>query len=240
VAKLPRAPRSRPILTPDAVLGELTVLPPGTELVRIYYAGGPHPGGWKRFRAFGPTDARFDHHESPPAISPTRAILYAGTDFTTAVAEAFQRTRVIDVAAGEPYLAILRTSRPIRLLDLRSDWPTRAGASQELGSGCHASARNWSRAIYEDLITVEGIVWHSSMHHGGDAYALYERAENAFEASPVTNLAMATRGLALPLAHAAGALRYGLVLGPGRPAWTPRPAHGFTPAPGRSVLRRRP
>lgn len=240
MAKLPRAPRSRPVLAPDPALGEVALLAPGTELVRIYYATGPHPGGWKLFRAFGPTDARFDHQEAPPAVSSTRAILYAATDFTAAVAEAFQRTRVIDVAAGDPYLAILRTSRPIRLLDLRSDWPTRAGASQELGSGSHASARNWSRAIYEDLETIEGIVWHSSMHHGGDAYALYERAEKAFDPSPVTNLALATRGLTLPLANAAGALRYGLVLGPGMPAWMPRSAAGFTPIPGRRILRRRP
>lgn len=238
MAKLPRAPRSRPVLAPDPALGEVALLAPGTELVRVYYAAGPHPGGWRLFRAFGPTDARFDHQEAPPTISPTRAILYAATDFTTAIAEAFGRTRVIDVAAGDPYLAILRTSRPIRLLDLRSDWPTRAGASQELGSGSHASARNWSRAIYEDLDAIEGIVWHSSMHHGGDVYALYERAEKAFDPSPVTNLPLATRGLTLPLANAAGALRYGLVLGPGRPAWMS--ASGFAPAPGRRVHRRRP
>lgn len=145
-------------------------------------------------------------------MSPDRAILYAAGDLTTAVAEAFQRAGVIDVITGDPYLAILRTSRPMAVLDLRSDWPTRTGASQALASGSRASARNWSRAVWEDHPAVEGIAWHSSMHHDGTALALYERAADALEPDPVTNLALATRGLAFPLAHAADALGFGLVL----------------------------
>jgi hypothetical protein len=145
-------------------------------------------------------------------VSPDRAILYAAGDLTTALAEVFQRTGVIDVVTGDPYLAILRTSRSVSLLDLRSDWPTRAGASQALASGSHAGARNWSRAIWEDHPAVEGIAWHSSMHHDGIACALYERAADALEADPVTNLTLATKGLALPLAHAADLLGFGLVL----------------------------
>lgn len=212
MARLPRAPRSRPVLAPDPARGELIVLPSGTEIVRVYFAGGPHPGTWRGFRPFGPTDARFDHHVPPRALSRDRAILYAAGDLTIAVAEVFQRTGVIDVLTGDPYLAILRTSRPVALLDLRSDWPTRAGASQALASSSHASARSWSRSVWEDYPTVEGIAWHSSMHHDGTAYALYERAADALEADPVTNLALATKGLALPLTHAADLLGFGLVL----------------------------
>ena len=188
------------------------MLPAETELVRVYFAGGPHPGTWRQFRRFGPTDARFDHHDPTRQTSPDRAILYAAGDLTTAIAEVFQRTGVIDVRTGDPYLAILRTSRPIPLLDLRSDWPTRAGASQALGSGSHASARGWSRAVWEDHPAVEGIAWHSSMRHDGTAYALYERAADALEADPVANLTLGTNGLALPLAHAADLLGFGLVL----------------------------
>ena len=213
MARLPRAPRSRPVLAPDPARGELIVLPSGTELVRVYFAGGPHPGNWRQFRPFGPTDARFDHHVPPRATSPDRAILYAAGDLTTAIAEVFQGTGVIDVLTGDPYLAILRTARPITLLDLRSDWPTRAGASQALASGSHASARSWSRSVWEDHPSVEGIAWHSAMHHDGTAYALYERAADALETDPVTNLPLAMKGLALPLTHAADLLGFGLVLG---------------------------
>jgi hypothetical protein len=212
VAGLPRAPRSRPVLAPDPARGELIVLPPGTELVRVYFVGGPHPSAWRGFRSFGPTDARFDHHDPPRTLSRDRAILYAAGDLTTAVGEVFQRTGLIDVCTADPYLAILRSARPITMLDLRSDWPTRAGASQALTSGSHASARNWSRAVWEDHPTVEGIAWHSSMHHDGTAYALYERAADALEADPVTNLTLATRGLELPLTHAADLLGFGLAL----------------------------
>ena len=119
---------------------------------------------------------------------------------------------MIDVVTDDPHPAVLRTARPIQLLDLRSDWPTRDGASQALASGSHASAPNWSRAIWEDLPEVDGIAWHSSMRHRGTAHALYVRGADALEADPVTNLTLATKGLALPLTHAADLLGFGLVL----------------------------
>ena len=50
------------------------------------------------------------------------------------------------------------------------------------------------------------------MHHQGTADGLYERASDAMEADPVTNLPLATKGLSLPLAHAADLLGFGLVL----------------------------
>jgi hypothetical protein len=203
----------RPIQAPDPTRGEILVLPAATEVVRIYFAGGPHPVDWNQFRDWGPSKARFDHHIEPPGDADDgRAILYAGSDLLTCVGEVFQRTRQVDVVAGEPYYAMLRIRRPIRLLSLHSDWPTRAGASQALSSGIHASARAWSRAIWEDLPDVEGIAYPSSMVHGGSNYAFYERAAGAFEPDPVFNLVLAHRGLRAPLRNAANALNYGLVL----------------------------
>ena len=233
MARLPRIPRSRPLLAPEESRGEVTLLAAGTELARIYFAGGPHPGGWNAFRRYGPTSARFDHHLPPPRSHPDRAILYAASDLTTAAAEVFQDTGTIDIASGEPYLAIVRLRRPIRLLSLRSNWPTRAGASQALASGSHASARGWSIAIHEDLADIEGLEFDSSMNRGGVNYALYERAEDALELAPVANIPLTHRGLRPALRHVAVDLGFDLALpkaatstlGPGgglaRPVRTP-------------------
>lgn len=212
MAKLPRHPL-RPLPRPEAGRGEVYVLKSGTEIARVYFVGGSHGGTWNGFRSWGPVArSRFDHQEPPTHECPNKAVLYAGDRLTTAVAEVFQATRVVDVIADEPYLASLRLVREVRLLDMRSDWPTRAGASQKIGSGAYKSCHNWSRAIWEELTTIEGIAWDSSMHHGGTCYAFYERARDAFDKAPAANLPLTTRGLETPLANAADRLGYGLVL----------------------------
>jgi hypothetical protein len=212
VARLPRSPRTRPVLAPDEALGEIRLLSAGTPLTRIYFAGGTHPGAWNQFRHWGPTSARFDHQLPPPADQPDRGILYAGSDVTTACGEVFQESGFIDVSSAEPYLAVFRLRRSVRLLSLRSNWPTRAGASQALAGGIHASARGWSIAIWEDLDDIEGIEFDSAMNRGGIGYALYERAEDALEELPASNNPLTHRGLRNPLRNAAVSLNYGLAL----------------------------
>lgn len=141
-----------------------------------------------------------------------RGILYAASDLITALAECFQDLGVIDTVSGSPYLAIVRLKRPGTLLSLRSDWPTRAGASQALATGSHASGRGWSTAIYEDLPQIEGLEFDSAMHREGVNYALYERAESALEALPTVNIPLTHRGLRPVLRNAAAELNFGLAL----------------------------
>jgi len=140
--------------------------------------------------------------------------MYAASDITTACGEVFQDSRFIDVTSDDPYLAGFRLRRPVRLLSLRSNWPTRAGASQALASGIRSSARGWSIAVWEDLRDIEGIEYDSAMNRGGTNYALYERAENAVEPAPVSNNPLTHRGLRMVLRNASVALNYGLALPP--------------------------
>ena len=79
-----------------------------------------------------------------------RQVLYAASSITTAIAEAFGATRVIELSRDGPYIAGFRLTRAIRLLDLASDWPTRAGASQAISSGRKDVARAWARAIFDE------------------------------------------------------------------------------------------
>jgi hypothetical protein len=140
--------------------------------------------------------------------------MYAASDITTACGEVFQDSRFIGVTSDDPYLAGFRLRRPVRLLSLRSNWPTRAGASQALASGIRSSAWGWSMAVWEDLRDIEGIEYDSAMNRAGTNYALYERAENALEPAPVSNNPLTHRGLRMVLRNAAVALNYGLALPP--------------------------
>src|ERR1700760_1833054 len=96
---------------------ELYVVPAGSTLWRIYFAGGPHPTQWNDLRWFGPTNARFDHHDPPPR-GQRKGVLYAAMEPITCLAEVFQATRTIDRQARAPWLVAFETTRPLRLLNL--------------------------------------------------------------------------------------------------------------------------
>lgn len=183
----------------------------GTRLWRIYARGGRHPGTWNQLRHFGPvTGARFDHHLPPPREQ-ERGILYGALDGMTCVAEAFQATRLIDRRTQEPWLVAFELTAPLRLLDLTSPWPTRAGASMALASGRRDRARRWSQAIYAAYPAAHGLWYPSSMAANAPCVALYERAHAALPSRPLLHLPLADPRLDVPLQHAAQRFNYRLV-----------------------------
>src|SRR5688500_10965621 len=86
-----------------ALTAQLKPFPAGTLCWRIYFGAGPHPISWDGFRFFGPTAARFDHHDDPPAVQ-AKGVLYAASSAVTCLAEVFQATRVIDRNHRQPWL----------------------------------------------------------------------------------------------------------------------------------------
>lgn len=199
------------VATLQSVAPAIHVLRAGTLLWRVYFRAGAYPSRWNGFRAFGPTNARFDHHPPPAKRHRTRAILYASDSGPTSLAEVFQQARVIDRRANSPALAAFRLTRDVELLDLMGTWPTRAGASMAIHSGSRAKARAWSRAIYAAYPGIEGLRYASSMNAGQPAFALYERARSALPGASDLDLPLATSGLLAPLAAAAQEFGYALV-----------------------------
>ncbi|MGO8996037.1 MAG: RES family NAD+ phosphorylase [Polyangiaceae bacterium] len=204
MAKLPEPP------SPLELDPEIAIRERGARCWRIYFAGGRHPATWRDFRFFGPTLARFDHHDPPPSAQ-ARGILYTAASPVTCLAEVFQATRVIDRGARSPWLVAFDLARDVPLLDLTGPWPTRAGASMAIGSGPRPRARRWSRAIYEAYANVEGLLYASSMNANRPALALYERAHTALPAAPVFHRALSDPALVPRLNAAATALGYRLV-----------------------------
>lgn len=207
MAKFPEPPDPEAL---RALPAEETRLAAGTRLWRIYFAGGMHPGAWNRFRDFGPTTARFDHHLPPPRAQ-ARAILYAAERGTTCFAEVFQATRLVDRRYDAPHLVALVLARPVRLLDLTGRWPTRAGASMALASGVRARARRWAQAVYSAYPELEGLRYASSMDGNRPAVALFERARDALAPRPDFHRALADPLLLPAVLRAAAEFGYALV-----------------------------
>jgi hypothetical protein len=179
-------------------------------LFRIYRADGRHATTWRHFRTFGPARVgRFDHHPLPRGDHPDHGILYAAFDVDTAVAEAFGDERVIDRLRDQPYIARFRLLGPVLALDLGSDWPTRAGGSQQLSAGPRPPSQAWSRAIWEDLADIAALLYPSSMHGGGTNVALYERADPAFPRTPDRILPLSLPAFEPDLIRLATRLGYG-------------------------------
>lgn len=217
---MPKFPEPPPIRRLQAIGPDILALPEGSPLARVFFRGGDHPVAWNSFRFWGPGAARFDHHRPGPAGGPIvgpRGILYAAGPgapgaLAVCVAEVFQETRIVDVRDRAPWFVVFRIGRPLRLLDLRGTWPTRAGASQAISSGSKARARRWSQAIHEACPDLDGLIYPSSMGGGADSYALYERAQAAIPDLPEFHRALEDPALARPLADAAAAIEYGLIL----------------------------
>lgn len=154
-----------------------------TRLLRIY-SPDPYGTGPTTFRAFGPTNARFDHHRSPrnaPAVDAECRILYAAPELTCALGERFGDERTITVSGN--HLARLRLARDVELLDLRGLAARAAGTIPAIGSvGERDVTQAWSSWWHEhpDLQHVDGLTYVSAQT-GLDCLALWQRAEDAID-----------------------------------------------------------
>lgn len=200
--KLPRRPG--PLAIDDNDLVDW----PRRTMVRIHGTIGPNTLPWHQLRHFGPTANRFDPHPPPPAVHPGFAVTYTAGNVDTALAEVFQRGRIIAPSApNSPYLTIWRPRRPLRLLDLQRTWPIRAGASHVLNTGPVPVCRQWAHAIAVHPQYVDGVLYTSSMT-GADAAALFLPAADSFPSSPELSLPLSDPGLVGVLVGAAHRIGY--------------------------------
>ena len=196
-----------------AIGADVHVLPAGTRIWRVYFQAGAHPTTWNQFRAWGPTDSRFDHQLPPPCLQ-AREILYGAVGSgaaVTAIAEVFQASRVVEANRRAPAWAAFDSAEDLPLLDLTGTWPTKAGASMAITSGQRARARRWSQAIYTAFPNVDGLLYGSSMHANEPSIALYERARRAMPARPTFNRLLSDPAVLTLLKNACAKLNYTLV-----------------------------
>lgn len=189
----------------------------GSTVFRIFRAGGQHPGAWNALRYFGPTAARFDHHQLNTQGHPheqKRGVMYlaGGSEaIPTCLAEVFQASRTIDTHSGAPVLCGFKLAADIKLLDLSGPFATRLGASTAIHSGPRPRAWRWAQCLYEAYPHIQGILYGSSMYANAPAIALFERAQAAIPARPVFHRQLADPALWQVIVATARKIGYGVV-----------------------------
>ena len=174
MAKLPKAPNRQRLA--DTKPEYIPILA-GSEWCRVYFRGGEYPTEWFRYRFFGPTGSRFDHHipeKDESGADQSRGIAYLARDVATALAEMFQTSRTVDRNRYQPWLAVMRLETPIQALDLTGNFPLAVGASMKLSSGPKSSCRNWASGFYETYPGYQALLYRSSMN-GAKCLAINER-----------------------------------------------------------------
>ena len=136
--------------------------------------------------------------------------MYAAADMDTALAEVYQRGRVIEpTGPNTPYVTVWHPSRPLRLLDIRGQWPVRQGASHSLNTGPQPVCRRWAHAIALHPQRPDGILYTSSMT-GGNAAALFLPSADSFPATPELSLPLSDPGLVGVINGAAERIGYAI------------------------------
>jgi len=134
---------------------------------------------------------RFDHQigdgpERKPCNEPSRGIYYAAFSLSGCLVEVFGD--VGSITPGNWRVARVRTTRSLRLLDLRDHGATRAGSVAALAKIADRSlSQAWSRYFYETTDVygaIDGVVYRNA-HNDEAALALYERAADALICPPV-------------------------------------------------------
>jgi hypothetical protein len=178
-AKVPRTPPAPLTLTAT----DITDLK--ETLWRVHRTTGPHVLSWSELRDYGPLGhMRYDPHPPGPATAhPGFGVSYAALDVTTAVAEAFATTRLIDVTSGAPHATAWTPARKLDLLDLGGDWPLRNGAASALTAANRPVCRAWAHAIHTELRSVDGLLAPSTMT-GRPIVVLWDNSADSFPSSP--------------------------------------------------------
>lgn len=179
----------------------------------MFATAGAYPVSWNLPRAFGPIDARFDHH--PPGRSPRihadYSILYAAEQPSAALAEFFQKTRVINRSLNRPWIAQFTLADKLTLLDLTGGWIVKQKGGAAIASGPREQARKWSRVFHAAYPHVDGICYRSSLNPEWLAVSLYERAIRALPKEPLVQAPLTDARLAPLLDFAIHETGYDLV-----------------------------
>lgn len=180
--RLPPPPAATEL--PEPVADELLELPAGTHWARLFFHAGRHPQRWDDFRrvalpanpgrfdAFGASDVdgvaylalaqpadRLPHHGEASALA-------------TCVAEHAQPHQVLD-RLDERTFAVAVLTEPMTLLDVSSDWATRARAGSHLSTAPKALTSQWAQAIATRWPDLHGVAYRSSVRPAGRAVAAW-------------------------------------------------------------------
>ena len=159
---------------------------------------------WNMGRAIGPF-LRYDPHDSASEVT----VWYAADSLETALAEAFQETKTVDVSTARPYLCAASTAVG-PLLDLSSQWSTRASCGLLIATAPHQDTQPWVRAIRVAYPQVAGLYNVSSVHPPGRCVVLWGDPDHPLPlpARPLFNRPLADPSVIVALSQVADRIGY--------------------------------
>ena len=210
---LPRPPAASDLRDLGILPDELVEITPDQLLWRVHRTASRHSLPWDALRGYGPI-LRFDPHPCPRGEHPERGVWYGATDVDSALAEAYQDTRVIDRDWEAPYLTGFRCVRTVRALDLGAfgpgRWPTRVGGNYAMDTAPHSVSQSWARAIHSAHPDLDGLLYRGRFG-GGRCLVLFSPAADAFPSRPATSNPLSHPGIQSRLAGAALRIGYTVV-----------------------------
>jgi len=185
--RLAAAPAPDHLPTPDG--DELIELRPGSTWARVYFHAGRYPTRWDRFRHEAiAAPGRFDPFGAPGADGVAYAATTLGervpaepapplddgdrSALATCVAEAAQGMATLD-RLDQRSLAVAELTRPLRVLDVSSDWATRAGAGTHLSTSARRETCAWAVSIATRWPDLDGVAYIAATRPAGRALALW-------------------------------------------------------------------
>lgn len=182
----------------------------GEALARVHLRAGPHPTEWFAFRSFGPLPAgRFDPHDLPTGPDKLQTVAYTGrrTDdvdaLTVCLAEAYQRTRTINVRLHDPHFTVFTLALPVHLLALGH---TTANRQQ---------TQDWARQRYATTPPSDGVIYPSeqarSLGHAENICLWGPHAVNALPQHPLMSRPLSDPALLGAVQEACTRLGYLLI-----------------------------
>lgn len=146
----------------------------GTELVRIYHSNYLASCDYNHNGPRG----RFDHHApGVPRHDPLHGVYYGAFTLSGCVIEVFGDAGVIEPCAYG--VAVVRTLRALRLLDLRGGGGWHAGTVAAITKDAdRALTQCWARYFYDTPAVydvIDGILYENA-HNAEEAVVLFERA----------------------------------------------------------------
>lgn len=213
MAKLPNPPSLQYLQSIQPVT---KTIKKGTEVARIFFAGGHYPTTWDSFRYYGPVAGRFDHHEHKKGqpYSQSRGVMYLAAGLSsipTSLAEVFQATRIIDRHHNSPVLTVFKLTSTLTLLDLSGPFCTTIGASTAIHSGPRPKAQRWAKQLYEACPNIDGLLYCSSMYGNAPAIALFERGIQAMPSRPLFHRSLNDPALQQVINATGAKIRYAVV-----------------------------
>ena len=190
----PKLPRTPPTDLP-ARQPEYYIWPTSRPLWAILDGSGTYARPFGTMRSYGPiASARFDPHPEPPSDISGELVLYAACDLLTAIAERYQRRRMVHLSApASPIAFSWSATRGLNLIDLTNVGAVRLGASHAINSGPKTVCRRWARAIRQAWPHSDGLHYSSSMT-GRDCAVLWLPASGTFPPGPAFAEFMASPG----------------------------------------------